>query len=97
MFRILAPALLAFSLLAQLPLQERMKTWQMKHRHPDPHYLSTQGEFYGVDQNERVYEFKLMGPKAVIIMTGKAAQRPDASAQVDEIRAQLFDQSKKAP
>lgn len=91
-FRVLTTLLL----LVQAPLQERMKTWHMKHRHPDPRYLSTQGEFYGVDQNERVYEFRIVGPKAVLIMNGKAAQRPDASAQVDEIRAQLFDQSKKA-
>lgn len=92
-FRVLATLLL----LALLPIHERMKTWQMKHKHPDPRYLSTQGEFYGVDQNQRVYEFKIVGPKAVLIMTGKSAQRPDASAQVDEIRAQLFDATKRAP
>lgn len=83
--------------LALLPLQERMKSWQMKHKHPDPHYLSTEGDFK-TDTEIRTYPFIIEGHQPTVIeIRGKASQRPDASAQVDEIKAQLFEESKKAP
>lgn len=83
--------------LALLPLQDRMKTWQMKHRHPDPRYLSTQGDFPEVDNRPRTWAYTIGGHKPTVIeVRGKEAQRPDASAQVDEIRAQLWDKAKES-
>lgn len=88
--------LLVILMLSLLPLQERMKTWQMKHKHPDPRYLRLQDAFPGVDDRPRTWTYTIGGHQPTVIeVKGKSAQRPDASAQVDEIKAQLFDESKK--
>lgn len=68
-----------------------MRTWHLRHRHPDPRYLTTQGELYG-DDKPRVYKFEdSMWPVEVI----RKGWRPDPSAQVDEIRAQIYEGTSK--
>lgn len=74
-------------LLLILPIWVRMQGWRLRIRHPDPRYLTTQGEIYAADSRERVMD-------NVTIQAGKATWRPDPSAQVDEIRAQLADKAR---
>lgn len=71
-----------------LPIWVRMQGWRLRIRHPDPRYLTTQGELYSTDNSERVL-------KGVIIRPGRSTWRPDPSAQVDEIKAQLTEQARK--
>jgi hypothetical protein len=71
-------------------LPDLMRTWHLRHRHPDPRFLTTVGDFYGVDK-PRVYRFK--DSKYPVEITGKS-WRPDPSAQVDEIRVRLYEVNK---
>lgn len=92
---------------AQPPIQEQMKTWRLRIRPPDPRYLHTQGEFYGVDGVHR-YWFPLestdpMEPSFLrptddgmtLEITGPASWRPDPAAQVDQIKAVLVQEARK--
>lgn len=65
------------------PIQERMKTWRLRIRHPDPRYLSTREELYKADSVPRVIQG--------YPIEGRGRWRPDPSAQVDEIKADLVD------
>lgn len=76
-------------LLLILPIWVRMQGWRLRIRHPDPRYLTTQGELYAADSRERVVD-------NITILPSKATWRPDPSAQVDEIRAQLAEEARKA-
>ena len=82
--RILARALLGFLL---LPIWVRMQGWRLRIRHPDPRWLETQRTLYEADQRERVWP----GSPPVTAAPGRSTWRPDPSAQVDEIKAQLVD------
>ena len=88
-------ALLGFFLALPLPSQPvppkapflvRMRTLRLRIRHPDPRYLSTQEAFYKTDELPRIYTGNLT------VLPGRATWRPDASAQVDELNAQLVDE-----
>lgn len=81
-------ALLGLFLL--LPIWVRMTAWRLRIRHPDPLYLSTQGDFYDLDQRERVW-----AGKYPVTVRGRGTWRPDPAAQVDEIRADLVDEARK--
>lgn len=72
------------------PLQDRMRTWKMAHRHPNPAYLETFTPLPSTDTKERVWKSKEERWGSVWYPS-KATWRPDPSAQVDEIRAQLND------
>lgn len=75
-----------------LPLQERMKAWKLKVKHPDARYLRPEGAFPEVDSKPHLYKF---GEGAVVLeVTGPEAWRPDPSAQVDELKAQLAEQAR---
>jgi len=76
-------------MLATAPVWVRMTGWMLRHRHPDSRWLSTQGELYEADHTVRYY--RTPGQNITTEVTGPAAQRPDPKAQVDEIRAQLYD------
>lgn len=78
-------------LLLILPIWVRMTTWRLRIRHPDPRYLSTQGELYAADSRERVWA----GDPPVTMQPSRSTWRPDPSAQVDEVRAQLVDEARK--
>ena len=82
--RIFAKALLGFLL---LPIWVRMQGWRLRIRHPDPRWLETQSTLYEADQRERVWP----GSPPVTAAPGRSTWRPDPSAQVDEIKAQLVD------
>lgn len=71
------------------PIQDRMRTWRLKSRHPDPRYLSLELDFPGVDQVERVFPGRW--PMSKWTFLGRGAWRPDPQAQVDELRARLMD------
>ncbi|TXH11958.1 MAG: hypothetical protein E6R03_13860 [Hyphomicrobiaceae bacterium] len=71
-----------------LPIWVRMQGWRLRIRHPDPRYLTTQGELYAADSRERVIDGWTLRP-------GRATWRPDPAAQVDEVRAQLVDEARK--
>lgn len=75
----------------QEPIQERMKGWRLRIRHPDPRYLSTKEDLPKVDNNEHVVE----GRPYRFFLIGRGSWRPDPSAQVDEIRARLADEARK--
>jgi len=87
--RTFAKALLGFLL---LPIWVRMQAWRLKIRHPDPRWLETQSELYEADHRERVWP----GKPPITVGPGRPTWRPDPSAQVDEIKAQLVD-SARAP
>lgn len=81
------------------PLQDRMVTWKMKRKHPDPRYLSIAEPFPEVDEKPRIYDYIWLNSKpgqvrSVLIWKGRDSWRPDASAQVDEIKADLLDEAK---
>lgn len=73
------------------PIQERMKGWRLRIRHPDPRYLSAKEDLPQVDNNEHVVE----GRPYRFFLIGRGSWRPDPSAQVDEIRARLADEARK--
>lgn len=88
----------AIQVSAPAPLQDRMRTWKMAHKHPDARYLNTKEAFSEVDNKPRIYEFiwPIYGlrpgqVRSVLVWTGRDAWRPDPSAQVDELRARLMD------
>lgn len=87
--RTFAKALLGFLL---LPIWVRMQAWRLKIRHPDPRWMETQSELYEADHRERVWP----GKPPITVGPGRPTWRPDPSAQVDEIKAQLVD-SARAP
>lgn len=74
-----------------LPIWVRMTTWRLRIRHPDPRWLTTQGELYAADSRERVWP----GSPPVTVHPGRSTWRPDPAAQVDEIKAQLVDEVRK--
>lgn len=67
-----------------------MTMWQKRHAHPDPRWLTTQQDFYEADQT-RYYNY---GTNITIEVKGRGTNRPNPDAQIDEIRAQLFDRSR---
>lgn len=73
------------------PIQDRMRTWRMPHKHPNPVWLNA-SEPHESDSKERIYPFQQ--DRFNWVLYGKAAWRPDPSAQVDEIKARLYDQAK---
>lgn len=91
--RRLAPVLI---LLLVLPLWVRMTTWKMKHRHPDPTWLTTTGDQPATDSKERVWPGDPAKPLTRTTFTpSRATWRPDPAAQVDEVEADLADEAKK--
>lgn len=87
--------LVLFLLQVTAPLQERMKTWHLRHRHPDPAWLTTQGDLPEADARERVWPGDPAKPLTRTIFTpSRSTWRPDPDAQVDEVRARLFEESR---
>jgi hypothetical protein len=77
-----------------LPLQDRMRTWRLKRKHPAPIYLSTAGALYG--QDARVYAGELEDGKTFNFSVAPAQGfGSDPSAQVDEIKAQLTEEARR--
>lgn len=75
-----------------LPIWVRMQGWRLRVRHPDPRWLQTQQELYEADTRERVWP----GQPPITVAPGRGTWRPDPSAQVDEIKAQLVDSARGA-
>lgn len=76
------------------PIQDRMKTWRMPHKHPNSVWLTIAEPNPKSDETERVFKFG--EDRFGSVWKGRATWRPDLSAQVDETRAQLYDQAKLA-
>ncbi len=77
------------------PLWVRMTGWRLRHRHPDPTWLTTAGDQPAADSRERVWPGNPPKPVVRTIYTpSRATWRPDPAAQVDEVRAKLADEAR---
>ncbi len=91
-------SIVLLTLLFLLPIQDQMKTWKRKFKHPNPIYLTSSIPNDELDTKPRYFRYSVYGfenGKCIIIWTGNDAWRPDPDAEIDELKATLNDAARK--
>lgn len=78
-----------------VPIWIQMTSWKLRHRHPNPAYLTTAGDLPAADSTERVWAGNPPSPVTrTVFVPSRATWRPDPTAQVDEVKARLADEAR---